>query len=126
MRLSKYWRQVVGDGRAYTEQDIPTITAYVTTLDMQDQLKAMLYTKDGNLKTCQGFGDEDEDGFMAVKESPYFNQYQKAVTLSLKLAQELGATPLSRARLGVTRATEQSMQADVAHKIRELMRQEGA
>jgi hypothetical protein len=122
--MSELWHQVVGDGRAYTDQDVPIIMAYITNLDMAEKLRQHLYGPDG-LETCLGLGPESEDGFGRVQSSPYFDQYQKCVAQGLRLAQELGATPLSRSRLGVSRVTEQSMALDLGTRLRMEMAKGG-
>ena len=125
-RLNQYWEIAVGDGHAYDEQDLPIILNYITYMDLADQLRDQLFDENGAIQTIMGYGPLDEEGMGGkVVESPYFKQYEKAVNMCLKLAQELGTTPMARARLGVTRAAEQSMNVDIGMKIREMMKAEG-
>jgi len=125
-RLNEYWEMVVGNGKSYTEQDLPTIMHYISYLDMAEQLRGVLFDEQGRLQSVLGYGPMDEEGNCSKPvENPYFKQYQQAVQMCMKLAQELGATPLARARLGVTKAAEQSMTVDIGRKIRDLMKEEG-
>lgn len=109
-RRQELWRQVVGDGSAYTEQDAALIAGFVTWMDAAEQIQyAMTNDEGGILLMIDG------------KPSPYFNQLDLATKNMLKLADQLGCTPLARARLGLTEAAKNNLNVTIAERINRAM-----
>ena len=89
--LDALWDTVVASGAGFAPADVPILTQLVYTVN--------------------------DTG----RTSPYFTQMEKATAQILRLSDHLGATPLARARIGIAETATQSMQVDIAAKIRALM-----
>lgn len=102
--LSAMWDQVVGDGRAYKPQDVPLLTQMVYWMAVADEIMSQ---------------DEEEE----PSPSRRLRNLAKASDYSLKLAEHFGATPMARARLGLTKAAAVSIGEDIRLKVIEAMDQ---
>lgn len=110
--LDALWDTVVGDGGGYQPQDVPILTQLVYWLDVARTCRERMTGPDGRtLVTVNDTG----------RTSPYFTQMEKATAQILRLSDQLGCTPLARARIGITETATQSMQVDIAARIRALM-----
>lgn len=109
-RRSEMWMQVVGDGSAYTEQDAPLLASFVTWMDAAEQIQYAMTNDDGGVLLML-------DG----KPSPYLKQLDIATKNMLKLADQLGCTPLARARLGLTEAAKNNLNVTIAERINRAM-----
>ena len=110
--LDALWETVVGDGAGYLPNDVPILTQLVYWLDVARTCRERMTGPDGRtLVTVDDTGGT----------SPYFTQMEKATSQILRLSDQLGATPLARARIGIAETATQSMQVDIAAKIRALM-----
>lgn len=104
------WRQVVGDGSAYKPEDSALIALFVTWMDAANQIThAMTNDEGGVLLTVDG------------KPSPYMKQLDLATKNVLKLSDQLGCTPLARARLGLTEAAKNNLNVTIADRISRAM-----
>ena len=110
--LDALWDTVVGDGAGYLPQDVPILTQLVYWMDVARTCRERMTGPDGRTLVTV-----DDTG----RTIPYFTQMEKATAQILRLSDHLGATPLARARIGVTEAATQSMQVDIAARIRALM-----
>lgn len=110
--LSALWDTVVGSGSAYRAQDGPILTQLVYWMDVARTCREAMTAADGRTIVTIG-----EDG----RTTPYFAQMEKATSQILRLSDQLGCTPLARARIGITETAAQSMQVDIAQRIRALM-----
>ena len=121
--LDAIWDTVVGSGAAYRQQDEPLLTQLVYWLDVARTCRAAMTAPDGRtLMTVVGVGPKGPDGrHRDFRPNPYLAQMEKATNMVLRLSDQLGCTPLARARIGVTEAATQSMQVDIAARIRALM-----
>lgn len=109
-RRSELWRQVVGDGSAYREQDIALIASLVVWMDAAEQIQYAM--------------TNDEGGVLLMVDgapSPYLRQLDLATKNILKLSDQLGCTPLARARLGLTEAAKNNMNITIAERINRAM-----
>lgn len=121
--LDALWDTVVGDGAGYLPQDVPILTQLVYWLDVARTCRAAMTAPDGRtLMTVIGVGPKGPDGkHRDYRPNPYFSQMEKATAQILRLSDQLGCTPLARARIGITETATQSMQVDIAARIRALM-----
>lgn len=110
--LGALWNAVVGDGAGYLPQDVPILTQLVYWMDVARTCRERMTGPDGRTLVTV-----DDTG----RTSPYFTQMEKATAQILRLSDHLGATPLARARIGIAETATQSMQVDIAAKIRALM-----
>ena len=111
---SAIWDTVVGDGGAYLQQDVPALTQLVFWMDVARHIRQQL-SPDGEEMLLVL---EDDMGHM--RDNPLVRQLDKATSNVMRLSDQLGCTPLSRARIGITETATQSMQVDIAKKIRAI------
>lgn len=109
-RRSEMWMQVVGDGSAYTPQDAPLIAGFVTWMDAAEQIQYAMTNEDGGVLLM-----------LDDKPSPYLKQLDLATKNMLKIADQLGCTPLARARLGLTEAARNNINISIAERINRAM-----
>ena len=121
--LDALWETVVGDGAGYLPQDVPILTQLVYWMDVARTCREAMTAPDGRtLMTVIGVGPKGPDGkHRDFRPNPYLAQMEKATAQILRLSDHLGATPLARARIGIAETATQSMQVDIAAKIRALM-----
>lgn len=121
--LDVLWDQVVGDGVGYQPQDVPVLTQLVYWMDVAQTCRQAMTAPDGRrLVTVIATGKPGPDGtYRDGKANPYFAQMERATNMILRLSDQLGCTPLARARIGIAETATQSMQVDIAAKIRALM-----
>ena len=105
-RRMDMWRQVVGDGSAYTSQDVPLLSGFVTWMDAAEQIQYAMTNEGGGILL-------ELDG----KPSPFLRELDLATKNMLKLADQLGCTPLARARLGLTEAARNNLNMSIADRI---------
>lgn len=102
--LSAMWDQVVGDGRAYKPQDVPLLELMVWWMAYGVEVM---------------FQDVEDE----PSPSRRLRNLARATDYSLKLAEHFGATPMARARLGLTKAAAVSIGEDIRLKVIEAMDQ---
>lgn len=105
-RRSELWMQVVGDGSAYTQQDTALLASFVTWMDTAEQIQYAMTNDDGGVLLM-----------LDDKPSPFLKQLDLATKNMLKLADQLGCTPLARARLGLTEAAKNNLNVTIAERI---------
>lgn len=106
-RRMELWNQIVGDGSAYREQDTALLSSFVVWMDTAEQIQyAMTNEQGGVLLMVDG------------KPSPYLRQLDLATKNILKIADQLGCTPLARARLGLTEAARNNMNITIAERVK--------
>lgn len=120
--LSEMWDVLVGDGAAYTESDVPILTSYVYWFEIAHELEARML-QGGSVCTIDVV--EEPDGSLSAASSIAFKQYEKAVSMCLKLANELGGTPIARARLGIAQGIEESVTNNIRDSIVRAVEQMG-
>lgn len=125
--LSATWDTIVGDGIAYKEQDVPLLVQLVYWHDVLRTCRERMTGPDGRtLMTVIGVGEKGPDGkHKRSAPNPYFKQMAEATSQIMRLSDQLGCTPLSRARIGITETATQSMQVDIAQRIRQVMAERG-
>lgn len=109
-RRAEMWMQVVGDGSAYTEQDTALIASLVTWMDAAEQIQYAMTNEEGGVLLM-----------LDDKPSPFLKQLDLATKNMLKLADQLGCTPLARARLGLTEAARNNLNVSIAERINKAM-----
>lgn len=123
---SALWDAVVGDGHAYASSDVPALTQLVTWMDVAAQCRARMLTEGGSMATVIGVGPKGPDGRrVRSAPNPYFRQMEVATNMVMRLSDQLGCTPLARARIGLTQAARASTHADIAAKVQAIMAAQG-
>lgn len=107
------WRSLCGDGSAYRPEDAPLVSAFVVWSDVAEQIQSGMTNDDGGVALTV-------DG----KPSPYLRQLDLATKNILKLADQLGCTPLARARLGLTEAATNNINVSIADRISRAVERE--
>ena len=118
--LSRRWDELVGNGAAYKPQDVPLLFDWVFQTELAIQLSQQLTAEDGTIRTMV---DEWRGENLVQVENPLLRQYNKAVEMSLKLAEHFGGTPMARARLGLTQAVTANIGEDIRRKVLQAMRE---
>lgn len=120
-RTSDIWDSTFGDGTSYHEADVPIMSSYVFTVDAIYQLQEDLRDEEGHIATNLTTSEDD----LRLPESPATNpqmtELHKLVDQMLKLADHLGISPLSRARLGLTEAAKANVTLSMAKTLRETV-----
>lgn len=120
--MSEMWRSVVGRGLVYEERDVPLIEQMVFDLETARQARQMCTAPDGRVLMMIGVGEPDENGvYLDSKPNPYLKVMREATTEALKIADQLGCTPLARARLGLTQAAGKAVTLSIAEAIDRAM-----
>lgn len=125
--LSAIWDSIVGEGIAYKEQDAPLLEQLVFLHDIVRSCRARMTAPDGRtLMTVVGVGEKGPDGrHKRSAPNPYYKQMLDATNMILRLSDQLGCTPQARARIGITETATQSMQVDIAQRIRQIVAEGG-
>lgn len=117
--LSELWDLFAGTGIAYRPEDAPLIEQMVFDLEIARQCREMCLDEMGNIRVVVGVGEPDEDGvYHASKPNPYIKQMREATAEAMKIADQLGCTPLARARLGLTQAAGKAVAVSIAEQVR--------
>ena len=61
--------------------------------------------------------EEDAFGGIRIKENPYLKIRDNAMKTAMKLEQDLGLSPMARARLGLTQGMSANVQLNIAKQI---------
>lgn len=118
--LTELWKLTVGSGQDYTAAQAPIIENYVINIAMIEDCYDHLVDKEtGAIK--QFIVNKDENGFEIMCPNPYSKQLEKLMTINVKLATELGLTPMARARLGLTKANTNAVNISIAEIVRRAM-----
>lgn len=116
--LSSLWDTFVGTGIAYRPEDAPLLEQLVFDLELARQCRSKCIDANGNVIPLVGVGEPDEDGvYLESKPNPYIKQMREAIAEAMKIADQMGCTPLARARLGLTQAAGKAMTLSVADMI---------
>lgn len=121
--LSATWDTIVGDGLAYRQQDEPLLVQLVYWHDVLRTCRERMTGPDGRtLMTVIGVGEKGPDGkHKRSAPNPYFKQMSDATAQIIRLSDQLGCTPLARARIGIAETATASMQVDIAQRIRQIV-----
>lgn len=116
---SALWDTVVGTGLGFEQKDVPMLEQLVFTLDVAREARARTVAEDGRPILMVGKGQPDPvtGEYMDYAPNPYIKQAEAAANHALKLADQLGCTPLARARLGLTQAMGASVTLSIADQI---------
>lgn len=117
--MSALWSSIVGTGVAYDPRDVPLLEQLVFDLEMARQARAHVYGEDGALRLMVACGEPDPDTGepLQVRPNPYVKVMHDSVQQALRLADQLGCTPLARARLGLTQAAGKAVTLSIAEQI---------
>lgn len=114
--MSATWDALVGHGYGYQESDIPFITQLVFNVEVANQAWAHCLQDDGSLTLMVPKLNSDGEQ-VGEKPNPYVKQANEAASMALKLADQLGCTPLARARIGLTNAVAGVATLSIAQQI---------
>lgn len=122
--MSDLWDMFAGSGIAYKQEDAPFLEQLVFNLELAAECRERCVDENGRVKVMVGCGEPDpETGeYLDSKPNPYIKQMREAVAEAMKLSDQLGCTPLARARLGLTQAAGKAVTLSIAEQIDEAMR----
>lgn len=123
-RLSDVWDTLIGSGIAFRQQDQPLLEQLVFDIALADDCRRHMFDEDGNPVAL--LKAEDEDGREVLVDNPYYKKMREISADTLKLANELGMTPVARARLGLTKASTNAANLSIAETIYKAMERENA
>lgn len=125
--MTELWSSLVGSGIAYEERDIPLIEQLVWDFETVEQCRARVMGSDGQMKLMVPVGEPDPDTgeYLKYIPNPYIKQMREAMAEGLKLADQLGLSPMARARLGLTQAAGKAATLSIAETIDALMEKRG-
>lgn len=116
--MSYTWDAIVGRGLVFQPCDVPFVSQLVHNVEVANQAWARCTEPDGTMKLVIGKGEPDENGeYTDYKPNPYIKIANDAASLALKLADQMGCTPLARARLGLTEALGTATNISIAKQI---------
>lgn len=117
--LAEAWGSLVGSGMAYDERDSALLEQLVFDLETARQAREMCIDENGRIAMMVGKGEPDpETGrYLDQKPNPYLKVMREATAEALKLADQLGLTPLARARLGLTQAAGAAVTRSIVDQI---------
>jgi hypothetical protein len=121
-KLSAIWDSVIGTGMAFRRQDAPLLEQFVFNMALAEDCRAHLFKEDGTpLLFTTGY---DENGNEVYIDNPYYKKMREISADTLRLANELGMTPVARARLGLTKASTNAVNLSIAETIYKAMERE--
>ena len=121
-KLNALWDSVIGTGMAFRHQDAPLLEQFVTNMALAEDCRAHLFKEDG---TPILFTTEyDDNGNKVYIDNPYYKKMREISADTLRLANELGMTPVARARLGLTKASTNAVNLSIAETIYKAMERE--
>ena len=116
--MSAMWDMFVGSGLSYKPEDAPFLEQLVFNLELARQCRDKCIDERGNIMVMVGCGEPDENGnYLESKPNPYLKQMREAMAEAMKLSDQLGCTPLARARLGLTQAAGKAVTLSIADQI---------
>lgn len=122
--LSDTWDMVVGSGMAYDSRDTPLLEQLVFNMETVRQCREACMDERGNIKVLIGCGDPDPvtGEYMDSKPNPYLKAMREAMAEVMKLSDQLGCSPMARARLGLTQASGKAVTLSIADAIDRALR----
>lgn len=117
--LSDTWDVMVGSGMAFDARDAPLLEQLVFDIETARQCREQLVDEFGNVRVMVGRGEPDPDTgeYMDCRPNPLLKVMREAVAESMKLSDQLGCTPMARARLGLTQAAGKAVTISIADSI---------
>ena len=117
--LAATWTNLFGDGSAFKPCDEPAMESLAWWTQARHQLQASMAYEDGSIDTLEHV--EGDDGLVRSRPRPTFAQAKQATDMVMKLSDQLGVSPLGRARMGVAQAAAGSAALDISRRIAEAM-----
>lgn len=122
-RLSRIWDDTIGSGMAFTPSDAPILEQFVFDLALAEECRCHMFDESGT--PAPFITATDDDGNTRLIDNPYYKKMREVSADVLKLAGELGLTPIARARLGLTQASAKAVNISIAETIRKAMERQG-
>lgn len=118
--LSALWDLYAGDSLSYRPEDGPIIAQMVFELETARQCRQNCMDDYGVIHAVVGRGEPDPVTGMYPDSvvNPWYKAMGEAQQRALKLADQLGATPLARARLGLTQAAGAAVAVSIADQVK--------
>lgn len=118
--LSALWDLYAGTGVTYRPEDAPIIEQMVFELETARQCRQNCMDENGVVHAVVGRGEPDPVTGMYPDSvvNPWYKAMGEAQNRALKLADQLGCTPLARARLGLTQAAGAAVAVSIAEQVR--------
>lgn len=124
--LSELWDLFVGSGIAYKPEDAPLIEQMVFDLELARQCRERCVDESGRIIAIVGCGEPDENGVYAdSKPNPWLKQMREATAEAMRIADQMGCTPLARARLGLTQAAGAAVTLSIGDAIDAALKRVG-
>ena len=117
--LAATWTTLFGDGSAYKPCDEPVMESLAWWVQALHQLQESMTYGDGSIDTMEHV--EGDDGLVRSRPRAAFAQAKQATDMVGKLSDQLGVSPLGRARMGVAQAAAGSAALDISRRIEEAM-----
>lgn len=117
--LAETWVTLFGDGSAFQPCDEPVMESLAWWTQALRQLQEGMTYEDGSIDTLEHV--EGDDGLVRSRPRPTFAQAKQATDMVAKLSDQLGISPLGRARMGVAQAAAGSAALDISRRIAEAM-----
>ncbi|WP_417064467.1 hypothetical protein [Gordonibacter urolithinfaciens] len=117
--LAATWVSLFGDGSAFKASDEQAMESLAWWTQALHQLQASMTYEDGSIDTMEHV--EGDDGLVRSRPRPTFAQAKQANDMVMKLSDQLGISPLGRARMGVAQAAAGSAALDISKRIAEAM-----
>lgn len=114
-RLTSIWRDMFGDGSAYHPSDSYIMEQLVYWTAVGE--RCMELAKPGAHVQVVGVTDSGN-----LRPSEYLKQLRTATDMVLKLSDQLGCTPLSRARIGIAGAAAASAKLSIMEQVDQIMK----
>lgn len=122
-RLSRIWDETLGTGMAFRPEDAPLLEQFVFDLALVEECRANMIDGDGNPTPL--LKAEDQYGNVQMVDNPYFKKMREVSNDTLRLANDLGLTPVARARLGLTQASANAVNLSIQETILRAMEKSG-
>lgn len=113
-RVLDAWHDLFGDGAAYHPSDS----------QIMGQLAYWVAVGERCMEAAMGEDGIEVVGFSeggALRPSEYLRQLKTATDMTLKLSDQLGCTPLSRARIGIAGAAAASSRLSIMEQVDAMM-----
>ena len=117
--MSELWDLFAGSGIAYKAEDAPMMEQLVFDLAVAAECRDKCVDESGRVRVLVGCGEPDPDTgeYPDSRPNPYLKQMREAVAEAMKIADQLGCTPMARARLGLTQAAGIAVTQSIADVI---------
>ncbi|MBY4796792.1 P27 family phage terminase small subunit [Collinsella sp. AGMB00827] len=118
--MSALWDTIAASGISWRPEDTPLLEALVFELEAARQCRDRCTDELGNVMPVVGRGmpDPETGEYLDWAPNPWYKAMGEATARALRLSDQLGCTPLARARLGLTQAAGIAVGVSIAEQVR--------